>query len=37
VDTEKSEAIWAAAFLPARHDIPSLKEEALKCEGCDLY
>jgi uracil-DNA glycosylase family protein len=37
VDAEKSVAVGAAVFLPKHHDIPSLKEASLKCEGCELY
>ena len=24
-------------FLPSRHDLPSLREAATRCQGCDLY
>jgi len=27
----------AAAFLPAKHDLTSLREAAKQCEGCPLY
>jgi uracil-DNA glycosylase family protein len=36
-DAENGVAIGATAFLPAHHDIPSLKEASLQCEGCELY
>jgi len=27
----------ALEFLPARHDLSSLRDAAKKCRGCDLY
>src|ERR1700744_1998211 len=27
----------ALEFLPANHDLPSLREAARHCQGCDLY